>query len=144
MTTLFLRQNQMRLTALAVLALIQGCGQTEPGRVASPAPVTNQTNTPNATHATNSMQNQPQRQHEQTWRVVVKFSSSGTGRESPLLAGLTRQAQAPVSFIASVAADTHVYRIEPASSQRAEDVLARLRAMPGVVFVELDSLARGL
>ena len=77
-------------------------------------------------------------------RVVVRFRSVGSGRDAAALADLSRQAQAPVSYVTSVSADTHVYRIEPAAGQRADELLARLRTVPGVTFVEIDRTARPL
>lgn len=123
------------LALLASLSLVQGCGQLEPGRVASSTP---------SPHTTSTVQNQVPVQRESALRVVVKFRSSGTGRDAALLSGLTRQVQAPVSYIASVSPDTHVYWIELAAGQHADELLKRLRAMPGVVFVEIDRPARTL
>ena len=90
------------------------------------------------------MQYQRPVQRDTALRVVVKFRSSGTGRDATLLAGLARQAQAPVDYITSVSPDTHVYRVNAAAGLCADEVLTRLRAMPGVAFVEIDRSARAL
>ena len=129
------RRGFAGLALLISLVLIQGCGQPEPGRVTSSTP---------STHTASTMQNQPPVQRETALRVVVKFRSGGTGRDAAVLASLTRQAQAPVSYVTSVSPDTHVYRIEPAAGQRTDELLARLLAMPGVAFVEVDRVVRGL
>jgi hypothetical protein len=116
-------------TVLASLTLIQACGQPEPGRLAGPTAVAT-TSTP--------VQTQPSTQRDTALRVVIKLRSSGTGREAALLAGLSRQAQASVSYVSSIAPDTHVYIIEPTVSQRVNELLTRLRAAPSVAFVEID------
>lgn len=137
--TIYLNRTGRRgfagLALLASLVLIPGCGQPEPGRFAHSPPVAN---------TTNKVQTQPPIPRETAVRVVVKFRTVGTGRDAALLAGLARQAQAPVSYVTSVSPDTHVYRIEPAAGQRTDELLARLLAMPGVAFVEVDRVVRGL
>ena len=126
------RRRFSGLALLGSLALVQGCSQPEPGHPANPT-----------SHAS-TVQNQPPARRETALRVVVKFRTGGTGRDAAVLSGLTRQAQAPVSYLASVSADTHVYRIEPAAGQSTGELLARLRAMPGVAFVEIDNTVRNL
>ena len=129
------RRELAGLALLASLVLIQGCRQPEPGRFADPTPVSN---------ITDKVRAHPPSPQDTALRMVVKFRTAGSGRDAALLAGLARQAQAPVSYVTSVSPDTHVYRIEPAAGQRADEILARLLATPGVAFVEVDKVVRGL
>ena len=132
------RRSRSRFAGLALLVsagLIQACSQPAPGRVLPSAPIPS---------AGVSVQNQARSQPGDALRVVVRFRNVGSGRDAAALADLSRQAQAPVSYVTSVSADTHVYRIEPAAGQRADELLARLRTVPGVTFVEIDRTARPL
>ena len=125
-----------RLAGLALLAglgLLGGCSHPEAGRAGGQS---------SAPASSNTMPSQSPAPFRETLRVIIQFRGTGTGREPALLAGLSRQAQAPVRYVASVSPDTHVYRVEPAAGQRTDEVLARLRAMPGVAFAELDRPAR--
>jgi len=127
-----------RIASFALLTgawLIQACGQL------AASPVAPSANLP-ATGV--SGHNQPVSPSGAVLRVIVRFRSAAAGDDAATLAGLSRQAQAPVRYLASVSPDTHVYRIESGPGQQADTLRTRLLALPGITSVEIDSTARPL
>jgi hypothetical protein len=76
-----------------------------------------------------------------TMRVIVQFRTPVAYADSTFLQTLGQQANARITYLASVSADTHVYRIEPLGNQRPVDVLQRLSEAPSVLRAEVDALA---
>ena len=75
-------------------------------------------------------------------RIIVKFRSAVPYADAAFLQTLGQQVDARITYLASVSADTHVYRMEPLGNQRPADVLQRLSRVPSVLYVEIDALAR--
>jgi len=74
-------------------------------------------------------------------RVIVQFRATVAYADAAFLQTLGQQAQARITYLASVSADTHVYRIEPLGNQGPTEVLQRLEGVPSVLRVEVDALA---
>lgn len=74
-------------------------------------------------------------------RVIVKFRATVAYADAAFLQTLGQQAQARITYLASVSADTHVYRVEPLGNQHPAEVLQRLEGAPSVLHVEVDALA---
>lgn len=74
-------------------------------------------------------------------RVIVKFRASVAYADAAFLQTLGQQAQARITYLASVSPDTHVYRVEPLEHQHPAEVLQRLEGAPSVLHVEVDALA---
>lgn len=75
-------------------------------------------------------------------RVIVQFKGAVDYNSERLLKDLSRQAQAPVRYIASVSQDTHVYAIQLHPDQGSQSVLKSLSALPGVARVEEDGVVK--
>lgn len=79
----------------------------------------------------------------QTVRVIVQFRQATVPfREAAFLQAMAQHIQARITYISSVAPDTHVYQIEPQAGQRHVDILQRLASLPTVLRVEADAVAR--
>lgn len=79
----------------------------------------------------------------QTVRVIVKFRQATVPfREAAFLQAMAQHIQARITYISSVAPDTHVYQIEPQVGQSHADILQRLASLPTVLRVEADAVAR--
>ena len=74
-------------------------------------------------------------------RIIVQFRTAVAYADATFLQTLGQQANARITYLASVSADTHVYRVEPLSNQHPADVLQRLEGSPSVLRVEVDALA---
>lgn len=74
-------------------------------------------------------------------RIIVQFRDTVAYADATFLQTLGQQVNARITYLASVSADTHVYRIEPLGNQRPEEVLQRLTEAPSVLRVEMDALA---
>jgi hypothetical protein len=71
-------------------------------------------------------------------RIIVKFKPPTPVQSEVLLRVLEAQSQAQVKYIASVAADTHVYLFSPAAGTTPAQILQRISAMKEVAYAELD------
>ena len=78
----------------------------------------------------------------QPLRVIVKFRQAVPYRDKAFLQDIARQVGARVAYISSVSLDTHVYQIEPHPGQSPAEVLRSLSAIPSVLRVETDAVAR--
>lgn len=84
----------------------------------------------------------PAASEPRTLRVIVQFMRAVDYNSERFLKDLSRQAKAPVRYIASVSQDTHVYAIELHPDQGSQGVLKSLSALPGVARVEEDGVVR--
>jgi hypothetical protein len=75
-------------------------------------------------------------------RVIVQFKGAAAPNSERLLKELSRQAQAPVRYMASVSPDTHVYAIELRQNQDPRSVLESLSSLSGVARVEEDGVVK--
>jgi hypothetical protein len=71
-------------------------------------------------------------------RVILKFNPPAPIQNATLLRALEAQAKSQVKYIASIAADTHVYLFSPTAGTTTAQVLQRISAMKEVAHVELD------
>jgi hypothetical protein len=82
-----------------------------------------------------------------TVRVLVQFSNSNANQtattqsfdDDTFVTTLQVHAQVPMHYIAAVSADTHVYGLELYPTQDPAAAVQRLRALPSVARVELDT-----
>ena len=78
-----------------------------------------------------------------TVRVVLQFNTTAQPFDSDaFVTTLQVQAQVPMRYVAAVSADTHVYGLELPATQNPATALQRLKALPSVLRVELDSKAK--
>lgn len=80
-------------------------------------------------------------QSSPSMRVIVQFRATVAYADAAFLQTLGQQAQARITYLASVSPDTHVYRVEPLGNQHPAEVLQRLEGAPSVLRVEVDALA---
>lgn len=71
-------------------------------------------------------------------RIILQFKNPADFQSSAFLQNLQIQTQAQVHYIAAVFGDTHVYGFQPSTGQSYAQLLQRLKAIPGVVRVEVD------
>ena len=75
-----------------------------------------------------------------TVRVVLQFNNPKQAfDDEAFVTTLQVQAQAPMHYVAAVSPDTHVYGMELPTTQSPAPALQRLKALPSVNRVELDS-----
>lgn len=74
-------------------------------------------------------------------RVIVQFRTTVAYADATFLQTLGQQVDARITYLASVSADTHVYKVEPLGNQRPADMLQRLSDAPTVLRTEVDALA---
>lgn len=108
--------------ALAALALV-ACHATTPTAAPTTQPVT----------ATPSQ--------GQALRVIVKFRQSVAYSDPSFLGSLSRQVDAQISYIASIAPDTHSYLVVPHAGQGGAAILSRLSVQPSIAWAEEDRKA---
>lgn len=124
------QRARARYAFVLVPALALILGACSPTPLTAVTPVAQDTPAPAATPAA------------QTLRIIVKFRSAVPYADAAFLQTLGQQVDARLTYLASVSADTHVYRMEPLDNQRPADVLQRLSRVPSVLYVEIDALAR--
>ena len=73
-----------------------------------------------------------------TVRVIVQFRQVQAYGDASFLKTLQQQAQARVSYLGAVSADTHAYSVQLPADENPTPALQRLRALPSVVRVEID------
>jgi hypothetical protein len=123
------RQHYFTVIFLATLAL-SACSPSAP-LPAKSLPPTNSP-TPASVSPVNS----------QALRVIVKFRKPVPYRDTAFLQDMTRHIHARVAYLGSVSPDTHVYQIEPEPGQSGAAVVQRLSALPSVLRVEIDTVAK--
>lgn len=74
-------------------------------------------------------------------RVIVKFRTTVAYADAAFLQTIGQQVNARIIYLASVSADTHVYRMEPLAHQTPAEILQRLAGVPSVLHVEADARA---
>ncbi|MBI2748699.1 MAG: hypothetical protein HYX43_04970 [Burkholderiales bacterium] len=77
-----------------------------------------------------------------TLRVIVQFKQPVAYADAVFVQTLRDQVQAPVQYLSSISADTHVYGLQWPTSQDSAPVLQRLAALPSVARVERDTRAQ--
>ncbi len=75
-------------------------------------------------------------------RVIVKFKPPAPVQSEALIRVLETQSRARVQYIASVAADTHVYLFTPTQGATYTQMLQRIGAISEVAYAELDEKAQ--
>jgi hypothetical protein len=75
-------------------------------------------------------------------RMIVKFKPPAPAQGEALWRVLETQSRARVQYIASVAADTHVYLFTPLPGSTYAQMLQRIGAISEVAYAELDEKAR--
>lgn len=78
----------------------------------------------------------------QAIRVNLKFSQPVGYSDPAFLARLAQQVDAHISYVGSIAPDTHTYRVVPNSGQGETSLMSRLSAQPGIAWAEVDGKAR--
>ncbi len=76
-------------------------------------------------------------------RVIVQFKVAQAYDDEAFVTTLQVHAQVPMHYIAAVSTDTHVYGLELPASQDPAAAIQRLRALPSVARVDIDSKAKG-
>jgi hypothetical protein len=75
-------------------------------------------------------------------RMILKFKSPAPAQGETLWRVLETQSKARVQYIASVAADTHVYLFTPVPGSTYAQLLQRVGAISEVAYAEFDAKAR--
>ncbi len=75
-------------------------------------------------------------------RVIVKFKPPAPVQSEALIRVLEAQSSARVQYVASVAADTHVYLFTPTRGATYTQMLQRIGAISEVAYAELDEKAQ--
>lgn len=78
------------------------------------------------------------------WRIIVKFRPGVAYRDGAFLQAMGESLQARLVYLASVSADTHVYRIEPRSSLSEAEMVRRVASLPAVRHAQSDGRVRPL
>jgi hypothetical protein len=77
-----------------------------------------------------------------TVRIILKFKPPAPAQGEALWRVLETQSRARVQYIASVAADTHVYLFTPVPGSTYAQMLQRIGAISEVAYAELDEKVR--
>lgn len=74
-------------------------------------------------------------------RVIVKFKQTVPYRDAGFLQDISRKINAPIAYISSVSANTHIYHIAPQAGQSPAEIIQRLSGIPVVQYAEADTVA---